>query len=268
MSSRALPGIIGASGVAIVNLRPILAPVLLAVAVSGCASPETPAQSAKPRRAATATAPRPARVEIVGIDPPTIEVVNGIAVAGAYSVTYGIRDPAEVTKAELLVHARGLGTISRQEVPIVASATFNLRIDPGSFDFGPTISFRAHCPAGVTDWFVLGSDPLAYEERMSPGLQIGSIGPRWIDYSPNEDSGSSIRVTIFGQALTRDCTVEGDVNGRTVELFNANAQNKQIQVLLRRSDFGHRAVAARYLEVKLSLKGPGIVAIAQVPFIE
>ena len=220
-----------------------------------------------PPRASSA---RRVPIEIVSVTPESIQVRGGRAVADDFLIEYRIANPEKVDKAEVRVHARGLSDISRYELPVRAEGTFSLRVEPGAFDFGPTVRFRASCPEGVTDWFTLGSPPVPYDDRMAPGLKIGSVTPESIGFDRNPDSGGAVRIGIWGLELTPECTAEGEIDGRPLPLHNTFAKPKQITALVKFSDLDGRAISARYLEIKVSIRGPGLgqVAIQRIPFVE
>ena len=245
--------------------------LIAGLAAAGCGSSDPPPAAERPARAARpAAAPAKVPVKIVKVEPDTIMVHHGTAVPGEYTVHYLIGEPEKVEEAKVTVYVPGVDdVILKQDVHIVAADTATFTIAP-RWDFGPTLRFRAVCPQGTTDWFTYGSELLPLEERMAPGLRIANVGPERIFYNLTGQEGGSQRISILGRELGPGCKPEGEVNGQPVELSGTMAQKGKIETLLRRDDFGDTAVAKRYLEVKLSVKGPGFakVAIERIHFVE
>jgi hypothetical protein len=244
--------------------------LLVCLAVSGCSQDAKPASAKRDRPDAPE---RVAAVKIVSIDPEEIEVEDGEVWPTVFTLEYEIGDPESVDSAELIVDAQGAGKIYSEKLRIVKSGDVTFKIAPPHGDLGPTIRFRATCPEGTTEWHRLG------EERQdlydgSSALRIDSIAPNYVNVtgrlaSGAEGTGGGLRVKIFGKKLTRDCTVEGQVNGQPIELRGVFGYPGRIEGILYYEDFDDRYVTPRYLEVKVVIKGArDLGTIKRVPFIE
>jgi hypothetical protein len=244
--------------------------LLVCLAVSGCS------QDAKPPREKRERPERPARVvpvKIVSLEPAEIEVEDGEVWPTVFRLEYELGDPESVDSAELIVYAQGAGEIYSQKLAVVESGGVTFRVAPPHGDLGPAIRFRATCPAGTTEWRTLGEEPRDPADESSE-LRIDSITPNNINVTGRlaagmEGSGGGLRVKIFGKKLTRDCTLESQVNSQPIELRGATAYAGRIEGILYYEDFDERYVAPRYLEVKVAIKGArSLVTIERVPFIE
>ena len=210
-------------------------------------------------------------VEIVGINPETIDVRGGRAVPTTFTIEYRIANPEKVEKAELRIVAKGLGIIQREVVPVQASGIVNVTFD-GSQDFGPVVRFRVTCPQGTTDWRTLGARPLPLEERQTDDFQITGVSPDRVEpnYSGDTGSGSGVRVGVHGRGFSKDCTVEAERDGSPIQLNNPYFYNRSLNGLLMHRDIDSRPVTGRFLEIGLSIRGPGVgqINLKQVPFNE
>ena len=189
---------------------------------------------------------------------------------------YEIEGAALVTQAELTVYAPGIGAVQKMAVSAQDRATVTFDLD-SSTDFGPTIAFRARCPGGDTEPYVLGTERTSAADSAGAGLRITSVMPNQINLdraliagNGELPDGAGIPVTIFGRELTPECKPSATVDGREVELMNVMAQQRQIRSLLLYRDFGGRYVSSRYLEVKLSVRGERFarVNIEHIRFVE
>ena len=256
----------------------LLPAMAVLTAIAGCSN--EPAAVATGAATATAAAtksatPNPAfSVAIVSVSPDYFAVSGGHATWQPLDVAYTIKDPDKITSAKVEVYARELGVIAREDVPIQASGKVRFIVDPkGSTDLGPTVRFRASCPEGTTDWYELGQEPQPSDTRLDGTLRISNVNPSSIKEGPDdsEDSnqrGVGTRVSIYGRKLNKDCSIESQVDGSSVQLNNPMYINGHFEGLLMRRDIGYRSVSPRYVEVKLSIRGPGIgqVAIKNLPF--
>ena len=246
--------------------------------IAGCSS--EPPGIATGAVTATATATKSTTdssrfsVAIVSVSPDYFAVSGGHATWQPLDVAYTIKDPDKITSARVEVYARELGVIAREDVPIQASGKVRFIVDPkGSTDLGPTVRFRASCAEGTTDWYELGQEPLPYDTRMDNTFRISNVSPSSIKEGPSdsEDSnqrGVGTRVSIYGKKLNKDCSIESQVDGSSVQLNNLMFSNGHFEGLLMRRDISYRSVSPRYVEVKVSIRGPGIgqVAIRNLPF--
>jgi hypothetical protein len=243
---------------------------LIWILAAGCkkSQNERAAPEATPAPA-RASASRMVRPRIVSVSPETLEVRSGHASPTRYSVNYTIDSPDRVTQASIVIYSPGIGAIQRLEVPVQASGAVEFNLDAAGEDFGPTVRFRLHCPAGETGWYAFGSAPASFDPDAASKVKITRVTPGYASGSSEPNSG--ILVTIWaGDMVTPECSIETEVDGRTVALQNAQALYRSMQGLLMESDIGNRAIAARYLEVNLILKGPngGVEDIKQVRFSE
>jgi hypothetical protein len=87
---------------------------------------------------------------IASISPETIVVHDGHAPMQKFTLTYEIGNSDKATKAEIQVNVPGIGQVHRSEVPIQPSGQVEFLLDASSFDLGPTVRVRAHCPSGDT----------------------------------------------------------------------------------------------------------------------
>jgi hypothetical protein len=191
---------------------------------------------------------------IVSMSPDTIPFHNGNAPASRYSLTYEIDNSEKATKAYISVYARGVGEVQRFDVDVQPRATIEFVLDASNFDLGPTVRFRAHCPYGDTDWFVMGSDPMSYPQINSTS-QIGNVAPAYIQRGHSNVGG--VPITIAGPKFTRECTPEAQVDESGVELQNVVAADKRINGLLPYEALQGRPVVVRHLEVNLVVYGAG-----------
>jgi hypothetical protein len=191
---------------------------------------------------------------IVSISPDTIPFHNGNAPMTRYSLTYEIDNSEKATKAYISVYARGVGEVQRFDVEVQPRATIEFLLDASNVDLGPTVRFRAHCPYGDTDWFVMDSDPMPYPQ-INTTSQIGNVVPAYVQRGLPKSYG--IPITMAGSKFTRECTAEAQVDGSNVELQNVMATDKRIKGLLPSDALQGRPVVARHLEVNLVVYGPG-----------
>ena len=248
--------------------------ILAAACDAGREPSSTPSHAQRP--AVARRPPTKAVPAIKSVTPDTVLVRGGHAAGGTYSVEYEIADAALVSEAELTIHAPGVGNLQKLAVSPQDRGTLTFDLDT-STNLGPTIAFRAHCPDGETEPYVLGTERAGYGTRTEPGLRVTSVAPDRIDldsaYIRGEGhipEGAGVPITIFGSELTADCRPLATVDGREVELKNVWPQKGQIKALLLYRDFGTRYVSSRYLEVKLSVRGQGFarVHIAHIRFVE
>jgi hypothetical protein len=195
---------------------------------------------------------------IVSISPETIVVHNGHAPPTRYSLTYEISNSEKATKAYISVYARGVGEVQRFDVDVKPQGQIEFLLDASDLDLGPTVRFRARCPYGETDWFVMGSDPMDFQQRMS-SREIGNVNPGYWQMRPGAQAGG-IPITIWGGQFTKDCTPEAQVDFSSVDLQNVAAGAKQIYGILPFDALQGRPITARHLEVNLVVTGPGMPA--------
>jgi hypothetical protein len=252
--------------------------LLLAISllVAACGGESAPAKSDTAVPAApppaTPAAPPSANIqpiEIVSVDPETLPIVNGRARPTLFAVEYRIARPEAVEKAEVVLHAPGISDVVKKEVPIEASRRVYVALER-DFDFGPKVRFRAICPGGTTEWHTLGEPPVPAEKRTASGVAIWSVGPSSIGFDRSGLEGTAVRFGMTGQGLSSECKAEGQVNGRPMELFTVLFFDRKLQGTFNRSELDNREVSARYLEVKVSIRGArlGQVAIKRIPFVE
>jgi hypothetical protein len=191
---------------------------------------------------------------IISMSPDTIPFHDGHAPMARYSLTYEIDNSERATKAYISVYAPGVGEVQRFDVDVQPRATIEFLLDATNFDLGPTVRFRAHCPYGDTDWFVMGSDPMPYPQINSTS-QIGNVVPAYVQRGHSNVGG--VPITIAGSKFTRECTPETQVDGSNVELQNVVAIEKRISGLLPFDALQGRPVVVRHLEVQLVVYGPG-----------
>jgi hypothetical protein len=191
---------------------------------------------------------------IVSMSPDTIPFHNGNASPTRYSLTYEIDNSQKATKAYISVYARGVGEVQRFDVDVQPHATIEFLLDASNFDLGPTVRFRAHCPYGDTDWFVMGSDPMPYPQ-INTTSQIGDVGPAYVQRGHPNSGG--VPITIAGPKFTRECTPEAQVDESGVEMQNVVATDKRINGLLPYEALQSRPVVVRHLEVNLVVYGAG-----------
>jgi len=206
---------------------------------------------------------------IVSMSPETIFVRDGHAPMQRFSLTYEIGNPEKATRAEIQVKVPGVGEVQHFDVDIVAHAQIEFQLDASNFDLGPDVRFRAHCPFGDTDWFTMGVDPVSPPPRF-PDPKAGTIGPQFVSVRGGQSAGG-VQVQIWNPQITRDCTPEGQVDGRSIELQNVTAGDKFIRGLLLYSDLQGRSVAEHHFEVELVVYSPGTMARADLyvlPFSE
>jgi len=115
-----------------------------------------------------------------------------------------------------------------------------------------------------------GVDPPRGESRRADVFRITNVTPQSIPWTQGMDPdnpGAGKRFHVFGPRLTADCTIEGQVNGSTVELNNVLYINKQFEGLLMYRDINYDSVSPRYAELKLIIKRTALMAaIARIPF--
>jgi hypothetical protein len=239
-----------------------------ALAGAGCGrdnAAATPAAAAPPPvRGEPNAIPGEVRPRIISISPDTMSVYDGAGTPGSYSLDYVINEIEKVESGMLQINAPGVGVLAKIPFTPFAEGSVTFDIDPSHMDFGPTVAFRARCPEGETDWYTLGTR-LPDEERSLPGPRITSVAPDRISLTRalmrNEGeipSGAGVSVTIFGNQLTSDCSLDATVNGRSIELNNLLPQRNGFRGLLLYRDISNREVSARHLEVHLVVEGPGI----------
>ena len=257
---------------------PLAVAMAILTVTAGCSTEPAGIATGAAAATAAATKSQPASssqpVAIVSVWPDQFAVSGGHASWQVLEVAYTIRDPGTVTSARVEVYARELGVIAREEVPIEASGKVRFTVDPkGSADLGPTVRFRASCPQGTTDWHELGQAPLPSDPRTDDTLRISNVSPSSIREGPTDSEdpnqrGVGTRVSIYGKKLSKDCSIDSQVDGSSVQLNNPMFINGHFEGLLMRRDIGYRSVSPRYVEVKVGIRGPGVgqVAIKQLPF--
>ena len=197
---------------------------------------------------------------IVSMSPETIPFHDGHLPPVRYSLIYEIGNSEKVTSAYISIYARGVGEVQRFPVDVEPHAQIEFLLDASSFDLGPTVRFRAHCPFGETNWFTMGGEAQQFPQRLS-SQEVGNVTPPFVELVTGlQHDGAAVPIRIWGAHLTRECTPEAQVDGTNVELHNVVALERQIQALLSYSDLHGRPVALRYLEVQLVVNGPGMPA--------
>ena len=246
--------------------------VVLAVLLAACGSEAPPAQRAQaPAPPVKPVAPvRPAvAVEIVSINPATIDVRGGRVVPTTFQIEYRIAEPEKISEAEVRVQSPGFGVLQRQPIPVAPSGIVQLTIDVND-DFGPVVRFRAVCPGGTTEWRALGT-PLDTSVQPPAGvIALTSISPSEIRPSYTGDRQGGFTVGLHGTGLTQDCTIEGERDGSSLPITNPSFRDRALRGFVAHREIDDRPVARRYLEVGLSIRGPGIgkIAITRLPFNE
>jgi len=248
---------------------------ILAGACNKTPNAQAPAAATPAPVNASATPPRTLRPAIVSVSPDVVEVRGGRATPTRYSISYTINDPELVTEAFIIFYAPGLGELQRFPVPVQATGAVELILDPVGVDFGPKVDFRVHCPSGDTGWFTLGRPPKPFDSDNSKH-EIHSVRPFYVSKDgpadPQNEANTGTLITIWaGDMVTRECTVETEVEGRNVDLMNVTPIYRQMQGLLMNRDVGYRAIASRYLEVKLLVNAThkgGAEAIKHIDFSE
>ena len=248
--------------------RLLIGLMMAAIAGAACGSDnaiDTAAAAAEPQpRGEPNAIPGEVRPRIVSISPDTMSVNDGAGTPGSYSLDYVINEVEKVESGMLQVTAPGIGVLAKIPFTPSAEGSVSFDVDPSRLDFGPTVAFRARCPEGDTEWYTLGTR-LPDEQRSLPGPRITSVAPDRISLSRtlmrNEGevpAGSGVQVTIYGNQLSSDCSLDATVNGRSIELNNLLPQPKGFRGLLMYRDISNRQVSARHLEVHLAVSGPGI----------
>ena len=139
------------------------------------------------------------------------------------SVSYAIPDPSTVVKAEMKLYVSEMGDLVTRPVDPMTNGVLHLAVEPRPHQLGAHVRFRAHCSAGVTDWYSMGQIPFDYQARMAPQFRISSVTPQSIPWSPAMDpnqSAAGTRVRIFGPQLGPGCRIEAQADGSSIELNN------------------------------------------------
>jgi hypothetical protein len=192
---------------------------------------------------------------IVSMSPDTVPLRDGHAPMGHYSLAYEIDNAEKATRAYVEIYVMGVGQVQKFDIPVQARGQVDFLLDASSFDLGPTVLFRAHCPYGDTDWFIMGSDPMPYPQILSTS-QIGNVLPAYVAVRGKGLAGG-VPITIAGSKFTRECTAEAQVDYSNVELQNVVAGNQRITAVLPYEALQGRPVVTRHLEVHLVVLGPG-----------
>lgn len=189
---------------------------------------------------------------IVSISPETVNIYQGHAIPQRFLVTYEIDNAEKVTKAAISVRAEGLGTLQRFDVAVEPRAQVDFFLSASSFDLGPTVRFRVHCPAGDSDWHTMGilGAPLS-PEISAP--QIGNVIPRYIATRDSRPAGDGVPVIISGVHFTQGCTPQAKVDETPIELKTLLILDSQIRTFLLYRDLQGRPVSRRYLSVILEV---------------
>ena len=189
------------------------------------------------------------------MSPDTITFHDGHLPVTRYSLTYEIDQSEKATKAYISVYAAGVGEVKRFDVDVQPRGQIEFLLDASDFDFGPTVRFRVHCPYADTDWYVMGSQPASYTQANST-REIGSIFPNY--FAAQRSARGGVPISISSGVIMKTCTAEAQVDSSTVELQNVIAVNKQITAIFPIDALQGRPVAARYLQVRLIVQGPGM----------
>lgn len=226
-----------------------------ACACGGREAPPAQTSSVPAPGAAAAPADPSGPVVIVSVTPDTIDVTDGRAANGFIQVEYRIRNPDQVEKAELRISVPNeRGDLHTEALPIQASGIVNVSFDAGSRDLGPKVQFRANCPSGSTDWVTLNAEQLPEDPAAATPRLTSASAP--LGFVEDQRSAGDARLSLFGQGLTADCTAEGNIDGRAVEIMNPRFEGRRIQALLPRRELNYREVPPRYLEMQVRIRGP------------
>lgn len=231
-------------------------------------SSETASVGASDSANAAATAPAPATKQrprpffggnrpspfIVSMSPDTIRVHDGHASVARYSLVYEIGNVERATKAVISINAPGVGEIKKFDVDLKSRAEIEFLLDASDADLGATVRFRAHCPFGDTDWFIMGSQPGTSRPR-----QIAQVYPPYVDIHGNRSS-AGVPITISGSQFTPECTPEAQVDSSSVDLKNVVASDGQIHALLPYEALQGRSAAGNQLNVLLTVYGSSMPA--------
>jgi len=205
-----------------------------------------PAKKQRPRPIFAGNRPSPF---IVSMSPDTIRVHDGHASVARYSLVYEIGNVERATKAVISINAAGIGEVKRFDVDLKSRGEIEFLLDASDADLGPTVRFRAHCPFGDTDWFIMGSQPDTSQPR-----QIAQVYPPYVDIH-GYNSSPGVSITISGSQFTRECTPEAQVDSSSVDLKNVVAGDGQIHALLPYEALQGRPVAGNQLVVVLTVYG-------------
>jgi hypothetical protein len=205
---------------------------------------------------------------IVSMSPETIRIHDGHVPPTRFSLAYEINGAEKASKAYISVYSDGVGELQRFDVDVQPKAQIDFLLDASDFDLGPTVRFRAHCPYGDTDWFLMGSDPIPYPQRMS-SREIASVYPSYLPHGRGP-SGGSLAITLWGGQFTKACTPEAQIDFSGVDLENVVANDKEIKAVMATDKLSGRPVTLRHLDIKLVVNGPGMPAedIYNLNFVE
>jgi hypothetical protein len=243
---------------------------LSAASLVACSSPTPRVDLAKAAESGAPPESRGTGLNLTSVSPESLSLSGDHVAPQTLDVSYTIPEPKTVSTATLKLYVAEVGDIAKMDVPIQESGRVQFVIEPPQHSLGFVVRFRASCPAGVTDWYTLGQVPLDYDARRADVFRITNVTPQSIPWTQGMDpdnSGAGKRFHVFGPRLTADCTIEGQVNGSTVELNNVLYINKQFEGLLMYRDINYESVSPRYAELKLVIKRTGLMAaITRIPF--
>jgi hypothetical protein len=258
--------------------RLLLGLTMAALAGVACGTTDTkpaalPTEEVPPPRGEPNAIPGEVRPRIISISPDTMSVHDGVGTPGSYSLEYVINEIEKVESGMLQITAPGIGVLAKIPFTPSAEGSITFDIDPSRVDLGPTVAFRARCPEGETEWYTLGAR-LSDEERSLSGPRITGVSPDRISLTPtlmrNEGeipAGAGVPVTIRGNQLTSDCSLDATVNGGSIELNNLLPDRNGFRGLLLYRDISNREVSARHLEVHLVVDGPGFGSRGPIGYI-
>lgn len=248
----------------------ILSAWLAAILLTGACrkGSETGSTGASDSAGSAATAPMPAKKQrprpifrgnrpspfIVSMSPDAIRVHDGHASVARYSLVYEIGNVDRATRAVISINAPTAGEIKKFDVDLKSQGEIEFLLDASDADLGATVRFRAHCPFGDTDWFIMGSQADTSRPR-----QIAQVYPPYVDAN-GKTSKAGVPITISGSQFTRECTAEAQVDSSSVDLTNVVASDGQIHALLPYEALQGRSAAANQLNVVLTVYGSSMPA--------
>jgi hypothetical protein len=233
-----------------------LGTLLLAAALlptTSCRKNETPSTGPA---AASAARPVP-KIEMV--DPAGFSLSRGRVLLSTMRVTFSIAGAEHGTSAALRLTNPSLGVVAELPLNYVAHGEAEWAFE-NSLDLGPALRFRADCPNGYTDEFVLGRPESGGTGAVT---QIRSLSPgEWKPPAAGEDgeapAPSPIAVVIRGDGFHEQCRIQF----RTGEadwgpLPTAWIGPGEMRTTLDPAAWRRLPVAARVLRLSLVVRGAG-----------
>ena len=185
---------------------------------------------------------------------------RGRVLLSTMRVTFAIDNAERGTSAELMLSNPTLGVIATLPLNYAANGEAEWAFE-NSLDLGPALRFRADCPNGFTDEFVLGHPPFTGQGAVT---QIRNVAPAsWkppAAAKPDEPAPQPepMSITMSGEGFHEQCRIQFRTGDRDwAALPTTWVSRGEMKTSVDPAQWKLSPIIERVLQLKLVVKGPG-----------